>query len=79
MKIHVRYFASLREALGRSKETREAPEGATPASVLRDALGEAHARRAAAVAFAVNREHAPGDRPLRDGDEVAFLPPVSGG
>ena len=79
MTIQVWYFASLRELVGRGRERREVAEGATPASVLREVLGSERAAHASGVAFAVNRRHVPGDRALRDGDELAFLPPLSGG
>lgn len=57
------------------------PEGAT---VLRiwDGLRAEHPgleRLGASVSFAVNREYAGGDATVHDGDEVAFIPPVSGG
>lgn len=79
MKIRVLYFASLREKLGRAADDLEVPAGATPRAVLDQVLGEKLAQYRAAVAFSVNHEYTPGDRPLCDGDEVAFLPPVSGG
>lgn len=84
MQVQVRYFASLREALGES-EAVELPEGATVAA-LRDALlarGGRHAEvlaRGRAVRCAVDRVMAADERaPLRDGAEVAFFPPVTGG
>jgi molybdopterin converting factor subunit 1 len=79
MTVRVRYFASLRELMGVSGEEREVQPGATPGALLRELLGPGRAERATGVAFAVNQEHAPAGRELRDGDEVAFLPPVSGG
>jgi sulfur-carrier protein len=77
--VRVRYFASLRELMGRAEESREVGPGTTPGALLRELLGPGRADRAAGVAFAVNQEHSPAGRELRDGDEVAFLPPVSGG
>lgn len=83
MKVTVRYFASLREALGAS-EVVEVPEGAT-AGGLRDALagrGGPHAAalaRGRAVRCAVDQVMAPEATALRDGAEVAFFPPVTGG
>ena len=83
MKLQVRYFASLREALGPG-ETVELPEGATLAT-LRDALvarGGRHAEmlvRGRAVRAAVDQVMADEAQALRDGAEVAFFPPVTGG
>jgi molybdopterin synthase sulfur carrier subunit len=83
MKVALRYFASLREALGPG-ETIELPPGATVAST-RDALiarGGAHAQwlgRARAVRCAVNRQMADEQQVLRDDAELAFFPPVTGG
>jgi molybdopterin synthase sulfur carrier subunit len=83
MKLQVRYFASLREALGPG-ETVELAEGATLAT-LRDALvarGGRHAEmlaRGRAVRAAVDQAMADEAQVLRDGVEVAFFPPVTGG
>ncbi|MFN5165378.1 MAG: MoaD/ThiS family protein [Pseudomonadota bacterium] len=83
MKLRVRYFASLREALGPGEEV-ELAEGAT-LGALRDALvgrGGRHAERLArgrAVRGAVDQVMADDGQPLRDGAEVAFFPPVTGG
>ena len=81
MKIRVRLFASFREAAGSGTLAWDAPEGATVADVvsaLRDAypgLGPA----AEKALLAVNQEYVGGDLKLRDGDELALIPPVSGG
>lgn len=83
MKIHVRYFASLREALGPG-ETVELPAPAT-LGALRDALmarGGRHAEaleRKRAVRCALNQVMADESAALTDGAEVAFFPPVTGG
>lgn len=81
MRITVRLFASQREAMGRSSLDAELPEGATAQDAFAR-LSAAHPQLAAlagSVAFAVNREHAPPEAPLHDGDELALLPPVAGG
>lgn len=81
MHIHVRYFAALREAAGRDEEALDAPDGAA-VSAVRDQLGaryDALARLLPRCAVAVNKAYARPDTPLRDGDELAFLPPVGGG
>ena len=82
MLVSVRLFAILRERAGRDRIELELADGATVA----DALGALGAREELAgaldrlrVVMAVNREYAPADHPLREGDEVALIPPVSGG
>lgn len=81
MQVTVRLFASHREAAKRDTLVIALPDGAT----VRDAFGQACASHpeiagaASSVAFAVNREHVPPETPLRDGDELAILPPVAGG
>ena len=83
MKINVRYFAALREALG-SGEPLELPAGSSVAT-LRDALlqrGGRHAEllgRQRAVRCAVDQLMADEGAALHDGAEVAFFPPVTGG
>jgi molybdopterin synthase sulfur carrier subunit len=83
MRVQVRYFASLREALG-ANETVDVPAGATLAS-LRDSLlarGGEHARclaRGRAVRCALDQVMVDEDAALHDGAEVAFFPPVTGG
>lgn len=83
MKVQVRYFASLREALGAS-EAIELAEGAT-VGTLRDtllALGGRHAEvlaRGRAVRTALNQVMCDEQAALSDGAEVAFFPPVTGG
>jgi molybdopterin converting factor subunit 1 len=83
MKITVRLFAAIREALDRETVELDLPPGATP----EDAWGEvikldAHDRltaRRVNLAAAINRKYAKFDAPLSEGDEVVFIPPVSGG
>jgi sulfur-carrier protein len=83
MKIHLRYFASLREALGAQETIEVAP--ATTLGALRDQLiarGGEHARclaRGRAVRSALDQVMADDAAPLHDGAEVAFFPPVTGG
>jgi sulfur-carrier protein len=83
MKIKLRYFASLREALGPG-ETIELPAGATVAHVrdLLVARGGAHAKtlaRGRALRCALDRQMADEDQALHDDAELAFFPPVTGG
>ena len=83
MKVEVRYFASLREALG-SSEAVELGEG-TSVGALRDTLvarGGRHAEvlgRQKAVRSAVNRVLCAETARLGEDDEVGFFPPVTGG
>jgi sulfur-carrier protein len=83
MQIKLRYFASLREALGPG-ETIELPPGATVAAArdLLIARGGAHAQtlaRGRALRCALNRQMADEDQALHDDAELAFFPPVTGG
>jgi len=81
MKIELLHFASFREAAGRDRETREVADG-TRVGELWSSLGAEIAlfrRFASPPPAAVNREYVPPETVLRDGDEVAFLPPVAGG
>jgi len=81
MRVQVRYFAALREALALGEESLEVPPG-TRAGDLLDLLG---ARRPALAAHRAGLRMAVGTRfvepglLLQDGDEVALIPPVSGG
>ncbi|HVS28447.1 MAG TPA: molybdenum cofactor biosynthesis protein MoaE [Solirubrobacteraceae bacterium] len=78
MVVRIRLFAMLRERAGRSELELELPEGAS----VSDAL-EADQLRALAgglpLVMAINREYARADAPLHAGDELALIPPVSGG
>jgi molybdopterin synthase sulfur carrier subunit len=81
VKVKVRLFASLREALGRSELDLELPEGATPESAFAR-LAQQHpalATRRRSLAAAVNHRYAPFETRLAEGDELVFIPPVSGG
>ena len=81
MFVTIRLFARRREIAGRSELREELPEGAT-ARTAWDALVAAYPELGAYEAVAscaVNEEYARFSTPLSDGDEVAFLPPVSGG
>jgi molybdopterin converting factor subunit 1 len=79
MRIDVLLFAALREATGESRLELELDPGATVGDALA-ALAIRHpALSRGAPLVAVNREYAAKSRPLLDGDEVALIPPVSGG
>ena len=81
MTITVKLFAILRERAGLSDLQLELPESAT-VTTARDTLAKripAISDYLARVAWAVNRSYAPVETELRDGDELAVIPPVSGG
>jgi sulfur-carrier protein len=83
MQVTVKYFASIREAIGTGSETLDTQ--ATTLGALRDELlarGGAHAEalaRSRAVRLALDQVMADESAPLAAGAEVAFFPPVTGG
>jgi molybdopterin synthase catalytic subunit len=79
--VDVRYFAIIREIVGRSAERRSVPEG-TVAGDLFDALAIEFPRleRLKPVTMLmVNKAYVGSDHALSEGDEIALIPPVSGG
>lgn len=81
MQARVRLFAALAEALGQREVVVDLPEGATVADLCRK-LSEQFPRLAeytANLAYAVNAQYTSPSHALEDGDEVALIPPVSGG
>jgi molybdopterin converting factor subunit 1 len=81
MRVTVRLFARLREIAGAGELTREVEAPATIAAVWRDLVAEMPelAAYSDTMSAARNLEHARMDAAVADGDEIAFLPPVSGG
>jgi molybdopterin converting factor subunit 1 len=84
MAIKVRFFAALREQVGRDVVEVRAPTSGDIAGLLanmREQLGETVVAGLTApnVRVALNREFVNGDCAVRDGDEVAFMPPITGG
>jgi molybdopterin converting factor subunit 1 len=81
MRVRVLFFGVLKDALGAEGEALELSEGATVATLLEVYRRRTPGRGAlwSSLAVAVNQQYAPGDEVLREGDEVALLPPVSGG
>lgn len=77
MTIQVRFFASLRESLGRDGAEVDLPAGARIADVWREVTGAQ--TLPAGILCAVNHDYAAPEAAVRDGDEVAFFPPVTGG
>jgi len=81
MRIRLRLFASVKDIVGQRELTLDLPEGTTTAELL-ERIARDHPRlrtMAPTLLLAVNREYAEGTRILADGDEVALIPPVSGG
>ena len=81
MKVNVRFFALYRERAGASERDWQLPETSTLSDLLRE-IRDAYPDLAPPdvdVVAAVNEEYADGGVVLRDGDEVALIPPVSGG
>lgn len=77
MTIHVKYFASLRDRLGRAGDELEASAGLTVAGVW--AALHPDAPLPPNTLIAVNLDYAELSQAVREGDEVAFFPPVTGG
>ena len=81
MRVNVKLFARLRELVGTGELVLDAPDGATVRDVWH-ALVQAHPAAAAyerSMSCAVNLDYARMTSPVAAGDDVAFLPPVSGG
>ncbi len=79
--VTVRYFAMLRELLGKSSDALTLSSGTTAGAVypLVTADRPDLARLQRSLMLMVNGDYVRGDRVLADGDEIAFIPPVSGG
>ena len=81
MQVHVLFFGVLKDLAGRSSDTLSLPDHATAADVVNH-----YAQRLpqtpqimSSIAISINQEYARPEAPLHSGDEVALLPPVSGG
>ena len=81
MRVTVRLFARLRDVAGASELARDLPPGATIGDVWRELAREfpEFAGYERSISSAINADYARMDQPVVEGDEVAFLPPVSGG
>jgi molybdopterin synthase sulfur carrier subunit len=83
--VTILYFARLREALGTAREELALPQGVVDLAGLRMTLvkrGGAWERELAQsrnIRMAVNQDIAASETRVRDGDEIAFFPPVTGG
>ena len=81
MRVKVLFFGALRDMLGKTEETIDVPAGAQ-LSFLLDRYSEQAPKfkgLVRSVALSLNQEYASRNAALSDGDEVALLPPVSGG
>lgn len=77
--VRVRLFAALRELAGASEVEASGVTVGDLVASLSERYGERFAKVARAGSVVVDGERVPADRALADGDEVALLPPVSGG
>ena len=77
MSIKVRYFASLKESIGRSEDSIQFEKIATVSDVWQKANQNKPVPEN--VLAAVNMEYVNFNDAVKDGDEVAFFPPVTGG
>ena len=77
MAIHVKYFASLRDVVGRRDDLLETDEKLTVAEVWTRLVPNQPIP--SNILFAVNMEYTESSHIVQDGDEVAFFPPVTGG
>lgn len=79
MTIRVKYFASLRESFGRAEESIELENDITTVAELWQRLTGKDSGLPDNVLTAINMEYVKADARIKDGDEVAFFPPVTGG
>ncbi|MCK5668844.1 MAG: molybdopterin converting factor subunit 1 [Gammaproteobacteria bacterium] len=76
MNITVKYFASLREQLGKSEEMLTLSESVPVAIIWQNVRGFSETEN---ILMAINMEYVKSDAIVKEGDEVAFFPPVTGG
>lgn len=77
MTIQVKFFASLREELGMAEAQLQSADAAVVAEVWNKVTGKNSLPENTLIA--VNMEYVDAAHPVKDGDEVAFFPPVTGG
>ena len=77
MSIHIIYFASLRDSLGKSQDQVEFQPGLTVHALWQQLNGSQP--NSGQILVAINQEYADFDSLVKDQDEVAFFPPVTGG
>ena len=81
MKVRVKFFAILRERAGNANVSKELAEGATVGELWRELQKDYPKLDVPGIRllYAVNQNYVDKNHPLSDGDEVVFIPPVSGG
>ena len=81
MRVRVLFFGVLKEAFGAESTTADLPEGMKVVDLLEIFGDRLYGKKELmeSIAVAVNQEYAKADDVLHEGDEVALLPPVSGG
>src|SRR5262249_14470197 len=82
MRVNVRYFAVVRERVGREEESLELDDEAATVATVLEALGRRHAavrELLRHLQVALNQEMTPHTARVHDGDEIALIPPVAGG
>jgi molybdopterin synthase catalytic subunit len=81
MRVKVLFFGMLKDIVGLSEEQLNVSEGAQLETILNHYAGRFPRLRemASSIVLARNHEFSPASAPVSEGDEVAFLPPVSGG
>ncbi|MFN8628698.1 MAG: molybdopterin converting factor subunit 1 [Candidatus Binatia bacterium] len=81
MNVQLRFFAAVRERLRRAEADWDIPEGATVQDLWQSLTAQYPQLQplGSSITFAVNREYVARDHQLAANDEVAIIPPVSGG
>lgn len=79
MRVKIKFFASCREIAGTNELELQVKKGETVSDVLNSLRQRFPRLSLADIMLAVNQEFAASDYILKDGDEIALLPPVSGG
>ncbi len=81
MRIKVKLYSAVRDIVGAKEENLDFEEGTTVGTLLEDYIRRFPqiARYRDHLVLSVNKEYGAPSRALKDGDEVSFLPPVSGG
>jgi len=79
LKVKARFFASHSEIVGRREMEVELRDGATVSDLLQTLTAEYPKLLGRSFLLAVNRQYVGLERKLKEGDEVALIPPISGG
>ncbi len=81
MKVHLRFFSMYRDVVGKTSLSIQMPENSTLNELIEELITKFPRLRAYkdTIILAVNRDFADLGTKLKDGDEVALMPPVGGG